>query len=203
MTEPIIEVQHHRSVVEAYCPEGHLSKTQKASGSPMLCGRCRERGRQTIITVPLRPGETEPERAAEPVKPKPVKPPKAPKTPRPPERLWCRGCNRLPAVKPDPTSGRPYGWLALSVRVPPEASSTGKPYVWVGQWCSIACLARSVPSLALSERNARKALPADPPGMLREDGPAVRVLDPFGDGSGSITKLMTEVPGRVHRLEDA
>jgi hypothetical protein len=54
-------------------------------------------------------------------------------------RVHCRGCNRE-ATTPNPAGGHPYGWYTLSVNVPPEVGSNGRPYIYIGLFCSVSCL---------------------------------------------------------------
>jgi len=94
------------------------------------------------------------------------RPPAAEPPPRPTsgtERspVRCAGCHGVADVPPGSGYDRPRGWLSLSVRVPPEASPYGKPYVFVGQWCGVECLAGSIPGLARSEASARQTYAAD------------------------------------------
>ena len=72
---------------------------------------------------------------------------------------WCRGCNGWQYNG----NGRPRGWYSLSVRVPAELGKNGRPYVWVGEWCSAACLAGSMADLETAELRARLAYEADMP----------------------------------------
>jgi hypothetical protein len=60
-------------------------------------------------------------------------------------------------------TGRPWGWYALTVNVPREMGKKGQPFMWVGLWCSAACLAADMPELEDQERLARLAYEADIP----------------------------------------
>lgn len=46
---------------------------------------------------------------------------------------------------------------------PAELGKNGRPYVWVGEWCSAACLAGSMADLETAELRARLAYEADMP----------------------------------------
>lgn len=72
---------------------------------------------------------------------------------------YCRGECEVP----QPTEGRPRGWYVLSVNVPPEMGKKGQPFLWVGLWCSAACLAADMPWLEDREPLARLAYEVDVP----------------------------------------
>lgn len=74
-----------------------------------------------------------------------------------PRIVQCKGCN---GVQESDAEGRPYGWYSLTVKVPPRLGKHGKPFVWVGLWCSIVCLAGDLPLLADQEELARMAYEA-------------------------------------------
>ena len=74
----------------------------------------------------------------------------------------CHGCHGTRVV-PDGLTGRPRGWLALSVNVPPEIGKNGKPFLWVGTWCCVAYLAADMTALAEQEELARMGYDAEPP----------------------------------------
>jgi hypothetical protein len=183
-TLPGHEQGKHLPVVWLSCPAGHDLATQKASGAKMACGRCgQELGRDVLVTVPERtpentqhsPGTT-------------AKPPGVPREPLP-RIVRCSGCQGSVTVPAGSGPDRPRGWLSLSVRIPPESSPSGKATRGVGQWCSVACLARSLPGLARGERAARKHWLAESP----ETGPRIA---PPGDNLASLARLMTEAPQR-------
>ena len=54
-------------------------------------------------------------------------------------RVHCRGCGRQ-TTAPNPAAGHPYGWYTLSVNTPPEVGSNGRPYIYIGLFCSVSCL---------------------------------------------------------------
>lgn len=66
--------------------------------------------------------------------------------------ITCKGCGGT-SVREGGQS--PHGWLSLTVSVPPSFSERG--YLWVGQFCCVACLASSVPDLDRDERLARES----------------------------------------------
>ena len=72
---------------------------------------------------------------------------------------YCQGRREFP----DGSHGHPWGWYALSVNVPPEMGKNGQPFLWVGVWCSMECLAADIPALAGQEELARMAYEADAP----------------------------------------
>jgi hypothetical protein len=51
----------------------------------------------------------------------------------------------------------PAGWYGLTVTVPDGMDSRGKGFIWLGQFCSVACLAASVPEMRRQEELARLA----------------------------------------------
>ncbi len=66
----------------------------------------------------------------------------------------CRGCGGWAASG---AGGRsPAGWYGLTVAVPPELDQR-RGYIWVGQFCSVGCLASSVPDLRAQEELAHEA----------------------------------------------
>jgi hypothetical protein len=74
---------------------------------------------------------------------------------------WCRGCGGW-AYRGD-RDGRPYGWLTMSVNVPPGMGRNGKPWIWVGMFCCTACLAEALPALQKQETVARQEYDATMP----------------------------------------
>ena len=54
--------------------------------------------------------------------------------------VYCRGCGRKAEIPAPDAGGHPYGWYTLSVNVPPEIGSHGKPYIYIGLFCQIGCL---------------------------------------------------------------
>jgi hypothetical protein len=70
--------------------------------------------------------------------------------------ITCRGCGgRAPRGA---GSRSPAGWYGLSVSLPETmTSSRDRGYVWVGQFCSIACLDAAVPELEQAEQLAQQA----------------------------------------------
>jgi hypothetical protein len=54
--------------------------------------------------------------------------------------VHCRGCGRKVTTPAPAAGGHPYGWYTLSVNVPPEVGSNGRPYIYMGLFCSIGCL---------------------------------------------------------------
>lgn len=77
----------------------------------------------------------------------------------PPERdtLFCRGCK---GTTPRVDTGIPIGWYALTVSVPRDINRKG--YIWVGMFCSAACLGAWQPEIAEAEALARQAYDAAP-----------------------------------------
>jgi len=54
--------------------------------------------------------------------------------------VTCRACGRTLEISA-PQAGHPYGWYSLSVNVPSHLNSvSGRPYRWVGLFCSVSCL---------------------------------------------------------------
>jgi hypothetical protein len=76
--------------------------------------------------------------------------------------ITCKGCGGT-SVRDGSKS--PDGWLSLTVSVPPSFSEKG--YLWLGQYCSMACLASSVPELDRDEQLARQAYDPVPPDQAR------------------------------------
>jgi hypothetical protein len=189
-TLPEREQGKHLPVVWLACPAGHELATQKASGATMACGRCgQELGRDVLVTVP----ERTPENTRR--SPGTTARPPLPRQPLP-RIVRCSGCQGSVTVPAGSGSDRPRGWLSLSVRVPPEATPSGKGTRGIGQWCSVACLARSLPGLARGERAARNHWPAEPPGTGPDNAPPVPLPTRFGDELAGLARLMTEVPPR-------
>ena len=124
----------HLPVVNVTCAAGHRTGTRKASGGMMRCPRCwHDNGTEVMVRVPSR-GAPEPPPAA--------------------EVIYCKGCGGTAERRED---GRgPAGWYALSVTVP-EALSSRKPFIWLGTYCSVACLAASEPDLRRQEELAHQA----------------------------------------------
>lgn len=58
----------------------------------------------------------------------------------PSRQVYCRGCGRTTEVPVPESRGHPYGWYMLSVNVPPEIGSHGKPYIYIGLFCCTDCL---------------------------------------------------------------
>jgi len=76
--------------------------------------------------------------------------------------VTCRGCGGTTEENP------PLGWYSLSVRVPDWMGRNGKPYVYVGVWCSAACLLASGPELVEQEGLAHEVYqPVTPAGGRR------------------------------------
>lgn len=94
----------------------------------------------------------------------------------------CRNCGgtapkpgRLPAGDPVP---QPAGWYNLTVSVP-YPTGTGKHYIWVGLFCSAACLIAYGAELEQQEAVARlwyEAVVPEPPAAY--DGPPHRRREP-------------------------
>lgn len=74
-----------------------------------------------------------------------------------PATIYCHGCR----------GGTPHdqqkGWYSLSVNVPPELGKNGKPYIWLGVWCSLKCLAHDFGDLQSQEMLAHYAYSPDLP----------------------------------------
>jgi hypothetical protein len=196
---PAQEAGLHHAVVWATCPAGHMSGTQKASGSRMRCSRCWQDNRvETIVIVPDRDDPAAPIPAREPATParpparKPAKRGPIEQREQPPREHQCGGCRGVITFPAGVGFDRPRGWLSLSVRVPPELTPHGKGTRFVGQFCCVACLAASIPGLARAERAARADWPAEipPPG----------VMPPRFDSSlTDLSRLMTEPANRSAR----
>ena len=56
------------------------------------------------------------------------------------KQVYCRGCGRTAVIPAPAANGHPYGWYTLSVSVPPEVGTAGKPYIWIGLFCCVGCL---------------------------------------------------------------
>lgn len=182
---PAHEAGKHLPLVRFTCPDGHRNGTQKPSGSQARCGQCHELGREVLVTVPARSPFESMEVYRESAK-------SAPK----PRRHQCGACQREVSLPAGTPLDQPRGWLSLSVRVPPDLAPNGKGYRYVGQWCSVACLAASIPGLARAERVARADWaergdwPAEPPDGQPADPDG---MTPFGS---SLAALMREAPSR-------
>lgn len=79
-----------------------------------------------------------------------------------PRSQECRTCRGQFTAAPE-ERGRPYGWYSISVSVPPELGKGGKPYLWVGTYCSARCLAAAMPVIVAAEVDARQGYQADRP----------------------------------------
>lgn len=61
-------------------------------------------------------------------------------------RITCRQCGA--AYDTDGSNdGRPYGLITVSVNVPPVFGMRGKPYLYVGMFCSVDCLELYLPQI--------------------------------------------------------
>jgi hypothetical protein len=68
----------------------------------------------------------------------------------------CKGCGGKAAAADG--SQHPAGWLGLSAFTPKHiGTGNGKGYVWVGLYCSVACLARDLMNLRYQEELAHEA----------------------------------------------
>ena len=75
----------------------------------------------------------------------------------------CKGCGGAAARTAD---GRPpAGWYGLTVTVPSELDGRGRGYVWVGMFCSVRCLAATVPDLEQAEQLAHEMYQPVRPGQ--------------------------------------
>ena len=99
-----------------------------------------------------------------------------------PRTVECRTCGGQYTAAPSDPPGRPYGWLSVSVSIPAAMSRRGKPYQWVGTYCSAACLADAADTIRQAEAAARQRFAADRP----QRRPA----------RADIARLMTERPSR-------
>jgi hypothetical protein len=98
---------------------------------------------------------------------------------RAPRTLECKTCRgRFTAAD---GTGRPFGWYSVSVTVPPELGKHGKPFLWLGTFCSARCLAAAMPAIAAAE--------AQPHGY-QPDRPQCRAPD------NGVAALMREIPKR-------
>jgi hypothetical protein len=93
------------------------------------------------------------------------------------EIATCRSCMGT-ARRPGPGM-YPVGWYGLTVSVPEwYGTSSGKQYIWLGQFCSVACLLAHGPQLQADADLAHQAYeptapaPAvrNPQGMRRPRG---------------------------------
>jgi hypothetical protein len=76
-----------------------------------------------------------------------------------PERTICKGCKGSAEFRE--RGALPVGWYAMTVAVPSDwTTRTGKPYVWVGIFCSLACVREALPGLREQEALARQAYTA-------------------------------------------
>jgi hypothetical protein len=70
--------------------------------------------------------------------------------------VTCKGCGGV--AECGPSGGAPTGWYGLTVAVPAEISTgSGRGYIWVGMFCSVACLASATPQLERQEQLAHQA----------------------------------------------
>lgn len=67
--------------------------------------------------------------------------------------IFCKGCGGS-ARRPG-EGGSPAGWYNITVSVPGELNAKG--FIWIGQFCCVACIARAVPDLRTAEELARLA----------------------------------------------
>ena len=69
--------------------------------------------------------------------------------------VTCKGCGGVAVCE---HAGTPAGWYGLTVALPPGmATQSGRNYLWVGLFCSVRCLAGSVPELERQEELAHQA----------------------------------------------
>lgn len=62
----------------------------------------------------------------------------------------CKSCGTEQASPAD--RGAPAGWLSLSVTVPPGVTTNkGRPFIWIGLYCCVACLLDNGPQLEQAE----------------------------------------------------
>lgn len=62
----------------------------------------------------------------------------------------------------------PHGWYQLTVGVPEYMESTpGRGYLWIGMFCSAACLAAGMSEIRQQEELARQAYEAEVPAAAK------------------------------------
>jgi len=121
----------HLPVVHVTCPAGHRTGTRKASGRMLRCQRCwHDNGIEVMVTVTSRDA------------------------PDPVAEVVCKGCGGTAERREDRRG--PAGWYGLTVAVPDDIDGRGKGFIWLGQFCSVACLAASVPELRRQEALAHQ-----------------------------------------------
>jgi len=125
--------QAHLTAVKVECPDGHITGTQAPGGSVIRCGLCNEAGKRTLVTVPLRAGET-----PQPSRPPRQKPDRAAKPDARPDAPATAACRTCDAVAP---GALPPGWLVFLAGADPAATRNGKPFRRLGPWCSARCAA--------------------------------------------------------------
>lgn len=75
--------------------------------------------------------------------------------------VTCGNCRRSVSV-PDPNEGHPYGWYTVSVNVPAWFNPiSGKPYRWIGLFCSVGCLVAHEEKLLSMRELAEQAYAAE------------------------------------------
>lgn len=75
--------------------------------------------------------------------------------------VTCGNCGRS-VIVPDPTEGHPYGWYSVSVGVPTWFNSgSGKPYRWIGVFCSVGCLVGHEEKLLIMRELAEQVYEAE------------------------------------------
>jgi hypothetical protein len=73
-------------------------------------------------------------------------------------QVFCRQCKKSASTPAPDAEGHPYGWLYLTVNVPPWFNSgTGRHYRSIGLFCSAACLEAALPEITRDEDLHRSA----------------------------------------------
>jgi hypothetical protein len=76
--------------------------------------------------------------------------------------VFCQSCERAVEIPLPVSGGHPFGWYHVSVAVPAWFNArTGKPYKWVGLFCSANCLADGVPGMRAEEELMANAYERD------------------------------------------
>lgn len=84
--------------------------------------------------------------------------------------VWvnCRGCG-VSTNDVDRQGGEPQGWIRLAMNTPPVLDRrTDRPFSWLGEYCSLACVTADWDELLAKKDQLRSALdalrgPADAP----------------------------------------
>ena len=78
----------------------------------------------------------------------------------------CRNC--MGTARKQGSGSYPAGWYALTVSVPEwYGTGSGKQYIWLGMFCSVACLLAHGPQLQADADLAHQGIRAGNPGPGR------------------------------------